>query len=217
MHGKLTRYAEDLLIQCGTAEQAHRALAWASKQLTKLKLRLHSEKTRIVNDRDERCAAPTASQCVGFDLLGFDHRRVILGEYSRRGGGKESYGVLRWPSEKACRKFREAVRLRVGPPMRLRGHFREGLKDLRLYLVGWLHDYRHGQGARVLRKLDRFVRERVARNLARSQPVTKGRRRRSWKECLTLRAMASLPTLHQIKQEAFACYRGTANIRWRAV
>ena len=96
--GKLTRYADDFVIQCGTEDQARRALAWATAQLTALKLRLHPTKTRIVNDRED-----------GFDFLGFHHRRVTLRSYSQR-AGKESYGVLRWPSRKAQAEFRAEIR-----------------------------------------------------------------------------------------------------------
>jgi hypothetical protein len=86
-----------------------RALEWTREQLARVGLTLHPEKTRVVNDRE-----------AGFDFLGFHHRRVLL-----TGSQKESRGVLRWPSKKACRQFREQVRALVGPPGRLRrsGYF----------------------------------------------------------------------------------------------
>jgi group II intron reverse transcriptase/maturase len=102
--GRLTRYADDFVIQCGTAEQGARALEWTREQLARVGLSLHPAKTRVVNDRE-----------AGFDFLGFHHRRVLL-----TGSLKESRGVLRWPSKKACRQFREHVRELVGPPGRLR-------------------------------------------------------------------------------------------------
>src|SRR5439155_21313931 len=87
--GRLTRYADDFVIQCGTAEHAARALEWARRHLASIGLQLHPEKTRVVNDAEE-----------GFDFLGFHHRRVPL-----RGKQREVRGVLRWPSRKACRRF----------------------------------------------------------------------------------------------------------------
>src|SRR2546430_14199359 len=48
--GRLTRYADDFVIQCGTAEQATRALEWTREQLARVGLRLHPAKTRVVND-----------------------------------------------------------------------------------------------------------------------------------------------------------------------
>src|SRR5205814_2158721 len=91
--GRLTRYADDFVIQCGTQAQAQRALAWAQETLVRLGLRLHPEKTRVVNDRE-----------AGFDFLGFHHRRVLW----KRSGAERR--LMRWPSRKTCRKFRERVR-----------------------------------------------------------------------------------------------------------
>jgi RNA-directed DNA polymerase len=131
--GRLTRYADDFVIQCGTAEQAGRALEWTREQLARVGLTLHPAKTRVVNDREE-----------GFDFLGFHHRRVRL-----TGSQKESRGVLRWPSQKACRQFREQVRQLVCPPGRLRQEQGECQRRLGRYLQGWKHYFRHGQSART--------------------------------------------------------------------
>jgi group II intron reverse transcriptase/maturase len=201
--GRLTRYADDFVIQCGTAEQAARALEWAREQLGRLGLSLHPEKTRVVNDRE-----------AGFDFLGFHHRRVPL----RLRGRRESWGVLRWPSRKAQQRFRDRVRQLVGPPLRLRHCWSERMVALRKYLVGWCHYYRHGQSAAVFHKLDRFVAVRVARNYARSQPTGRGRKPRSWVQCLQrLREWGKLPALQQLRHGAFRAYRGQANVRWKAV
>ena len=139
--GRLTRYADDFVIQCGTREHAEQALTWARTQLASLGLQLHPEKTQIVEDRE------------GFDFLGFHHRRVAL----RRQGGRPSWGVLRWPSRKATARFREQVRWLVGPPGRLRQQWSACLRQLQRYLTGWCQYYRRGEGTRVFRKLDAFV------------------------------------------------------------
>jgi group II intron reverse transcriptase/maturase len=200
--GRLTRYADDFVIQCGTAEQAMRALEWTREQLARVGLTLHPEKTRVVNDREE-----------GFDFLGFHHRRVRL-----TGSQKESRGVLRWPSQKACRQFREQVRELVGPPGRLRRERGECLRRLGRYLTGWKHYFRHGQSARTFAKLDEFVAERVARNLARSQPTGKHRQRRRWGEIAQeVEREGVLPKLGRLGTEALQALRGRAKARWRAV
>jgi len=200
--GRLTRYADDFVIQCGTAEQAGRALEWTRAQLARVGLTLHPAKTRVVSDREE-----------GFDFLGFHHRRVLL-----TGSRKESRGVLRWPSKKACRQFREQVRELVGPPGRLRRERRECLQRLGRYLQGWKHYFRHGQSARTFVKLDQFVEERVARNLARSQPSGKRRQRRRWGEiAVELEREGALPKLVRLGTEALQALRGRAKVRWRAV
>jgi RNA-directed DNA polymerase len=201
--GRLTRYADDFVIQCGSADQAARALEWAREQLGRLGLALHPVKTRVVNDREE-----------GFDFLGFHHRRVPL----RLRGQRESWGALRWPSRKAQQRFRDRVRQLVGPPLRLRHCWSERMVALRKYLVGWCQYYRHGQSGAVFHKLDRFVAVRVARNYARSQPTGRGRKPRSWVQCLRrLREWGKLPSLRQLQHGAFRAYRGQANVRWKAV
>lgn len=162
--GRLVRYADDFVIQCGTAAQAAKALEWARVQLARQGLRLHPEKTRVVNDRE-----------ASFDFLGFAHRRVLL-----RNTGKESYGVLRWPSGKACRRFRARIRELTGPPGRLRRQWKEVLDKLTRYLRGWCHYFRNGESTDVFQGLDYYVIERVARTYARSQPKGKKRKRRHW-------------------------------------
>jgi RNA-directed DNA polymerase len=200
--GRLTRYADDFVIQCGTAEQAVRALAWAREELARRGLELHPTKTRVVNDREE-----------GFDFLGFHHRRVILD-----GSRKESRGVLRWPSAKACRRFREQIRQHVGPPGRTRSEWGAICRRLGAYLGGWKHYFRHGQSARVFAELDEYVIERAARNLARSQPKGRDRKKRRWtEERETLRNQGGLPTLAKLEQAISRSYRGRAKVRWRAV
>jgi RNA-directed DNA polymerase len=200
--GRLTRYADDFVIQCGTAEQAVRALEWTREQLARVGLTLHPAKTWVVNDREE-----------GFDFLGFHHRRVRL-----TGSRKESRGVLRWPSKKACRQFREQARELVGPPGRLRRERGDCLQRLGRYLQGWKHYFRHGQSARTFAKLDQFVAERVARNLARSQPTGKHRQRRRWGEIAgELEREGALPKLARRGTEALQALRGRAKVRWRAV
>jgi group II intron reverse transcriptase/maturase len=198
--GRLVRYADDFVIQCGTAEHAQKALEWVRGQMESLGLRLHPEKTRVVEDRE------------GFDFLGFHHRRVFL-----RRARRESAGVIRWPSKKAQQRFRERVRPLVGPPLRLREHFGECIQALRKYLVGYCQYYRHGQSSRVFRKLDYHVECRIARNYTRSQPTGRGRKRRSWLQHLEiLRQWGKLPKLEELRKGPFRAYRGAANVRWRA-
>ena len=199
--GRLVRFADDFVIQCGTAAHAERALTWARAELTRLGLRLHPEKTRVVQDRE------------GFDFLGFHHRRVR----SREAPHRESWGVMRWPGAKACRKYRERVRYLVGPPGRLRAQWKLCLEDLERFLRGWCQYYRHGQSAWVFAKLERYTALRIARNRTRSQPKGKGRKRRTWQETMrVLGAWGKLPRLRVIQHERMPAYRGQAKVEWRA-
>jgi group II intron reverse transcriptase/maturase len=200
--GRLTRFADDFLLQCGTRPQAERALTWARERLQRLGLRLNVRKTQLVADTE------------GFNFLGFHHRRVPL----RGQNGRESWGTLRWPSQKTCRRFREKIREVVGPPGRLRHHPTERLSALGKYLTGWCHYFRHGSSMRVFRQLDAYVAERTARNYARSQPTGKKRRKRSWLAILRegLEGLGELPKLVEIQGKALKEYQGKAKVRWRA-
>lgn len=200
--GKIVRYADDFVIQCGNEATARRALEWVRGEIEGLGLRLHPEKTRVVNDREE-----------GFDFLGFHHRRVASWRT-----GRENRGVSRWPSRKACARFRDRVREIIGPPGRLRARWRETQGALARYLGGWSHYYRHGQRRYVFPKLDWFVCERVSRAIVRAQPKGKGRKRRSWKEYAhDLWQSRSFPRLTTIAAGPMPAYRGRANVQWRAV
>jgi RNA-directed DNA polymerase len=203
--GHLTRYADDFVIQCGTQEQAERALAWAKGQLEGLGLRLHVGKTRIVNDRE-----------VGFDFLGFHHRRVV--QSHGKSCGRESMGVLRWPRGKACARLRVRVRQVLRSPWWVRHQWHEITSDLRRYLRGWCQYFRHGASARVFRKLDEWIRVRVCRDLARAQPTGKKRRPRPWTWYVRHRSVErDLPRLMQLRTLSPASRSGRANARWRAV
>jgi RNA-directed DNA polymerase len=202
--GKLTRYADDFVIQCGTREQAEQALAWARRSLEGLGVRLHPEKTRVVEDRE------------GFDFLGFHHQRVRCAWGPRT--GKESHGVLRWPGKKARARFRARVRAIIGPPGYVQDHWSASLEELERYLKGWGQYFRCGESQEVFRKLDRWVLERLARSRARATRYGKGHRRRSWVQCLTvLRQWGRVPELVALTRRELGTYRGRANARWRAV
>jgi group II intron reverse transcriptase/maturase len=199
--GRLTRYADDVVIQCGTADQAARALEWAREQLARLGLVLHPTKTRVGNDREE-----------GFDFLGFHHRLVIWVGY-----GTESRGVIRWPSRGACQRFRENIRQIVGAPADTRGEWAKVRRQLQAYLGGGCHYFRHGQSTTMLAKLDDYVRERVARHRARSQPSGRRRRRHGTAYVRWLKQSGEIIPMVTLRHAAPRPSRGLATVRWRAV
>ncbi len=117
------------------------------------------------------------------------------------------------------------MRQLVGPPGRTRREWGLIRIDLRRYLVGWLGYYRHGESSGVFNRLDRFLEERVARNIARSQPNQKrgnGRKgtrrvRMTWMDWLyQLRQEQAVPRLAELATGRFRHYRGRASVRWRA-
>lgn len=82
---EMTRYADDLVIQCRTREEAERALALVQAWTAQAGLTLHPTKTKIVDAETE-----------GFDFLGYrfvKHRR--------------------FPRRKSLAKFRDAIRAKT--------------------------------------------------------------------------------------------------------
>ena len=66
---KFVRYADDMIIHCGSQEQAQRLLEEVTKRLEACKLSLNEEKTQIVYCKDYRRTGKPAK--VKFDFLGY--------------------------------------------------------------------------------------------------------------------------------------------------
>jgi RNA-directed DNA polymerase len=149
--GELTRYADDLVILCGSAERAEAALAKLRELLAELGLELSAAKTRIVDGRDGT---------EGFDFLGY-HFRWIATRRSR-----ERRFAACWPSKAAVAAARDRLRqlaplARVGLPAIV------VVRDLNAFLRGWGAYFRYGNSAGAFKAIDRFVFERMARFIAR--------------------------------------------------
>ena len=80
---EMVRYADDLVLLCRSESAAHAALALLQTWTTDAALRLHPEKTRIVD----------ATQRGGFDFLGYHFERGY-----------------RWPRTKSLRKLKDTLR-----------------------------------------------------------------------------------------------------------
>jgi RNA-directed DNA polymerase len=145
--GVLVRYADDLVLLCPTKERADAALAALTEILAGLGLALASAKTRVVDLR-----APG----VGFDFLGFHHRRVE--SFTRKG----KYFCARWPSERAVRAAKQRIRAQTHRRWNLLS-VGEVVGRLNRFLCGWRNYFCHGNSTRVFHHLDRFTMERVAR------------------------------------------------------
>ena len=79
---EVTRYADDLVIQCRNEGEAHAALRRLRQEMARLGLTLHPEKTRVVNVHQQ-----------GFDFLGYHFERNSQG-----------------PREKSLMSFKDRVR-----------------------------------------------------------------------------------------------------------
>lgn len=149
--GKLTRYADDLVILCWKEDQARRALAALARLLAELGLELSPAKTRIVD---------LEADGEGFDLLGFHFRRVpVRRDPSRR------YAAC-WPSPQAMAAARERVR-ELTPPERIGLPAIMVVQELNRFLKGWGAYFRYGNSTQQFKALDHYVFERLARFLTR--------------------------------------------------
>lgn len=149
--GRMTRYADDLVILCWREEQARRSLVALARLSAELRLELAPAKTRIVKLEVEG---------EGFDFLGFHFRWIpSWRDRTRR------YAVC-WPSRRALATARQRVRAltsyeRIGLPAIM------VVADLNRFLRGWGAYFRWGNSTRQFKALDGYVVERVSRFLSR--------------------------------------------------
>jgi RNA-directed DNA polymerase len=128
---QVVRYADDLVIRCASAEEAQRALSLLRTLLEHRGLRLHPEKTRVVD----------ATQPGGFDFLGYHFEQ-----------GK------RWPRTKSLRKLKDTVRRHT---RRTRGvSLAVIVAELNPVLRGWFGYFQHSP-PRTFPSLDGWLRMRL--------------------------------------------------------
>jgi RNA-directed DNA polymerase len=150
--GELVRYADDGVVLCRSAAQARAALAAVGEILGSLGLRLHPDKTKVVDLRQGR---------EGLDFLGCHfHARMSgrLWEQKRI----VRYYLHRWPSQRAMRRLRDKIRARTGRN-RVGLDIREVIADLNPVLRGWGNYFRTGNAADKFRQADDYVVFRLRR------------------------------------------------------
>jgi len=125
--------------------------------LTGLGLKLHPDKTRVVDLQQGR---------EGFDFLGCHFRARMLGRLWEQRGIVRYY-LHRWPSPRAMKRLREKIksrtgRNRVGVAGDLRGFLTEEINSI---LRGWGNYFRTGNAARKFGQIDDYVFWRLRRLL----------------------------------------------------
>jgi len=131
---------------CPTKERAERARSIAETVLATLGLRLHPDKTRIVN---------LTKGAEGFDFLGF-HNHMC--KSTKRPG---RYYLFKWPSDRAMASIK--ARVREMTQRRFVGWTLEAVVDrLNPVLRGWAGYFRHGNSSRKFLTVNRFVHQRMA-------------------------------------------------------
>ena len=134
--GELVRYADDGVVLCRSAAQARAALDAVGEILGGLGLRLHPDKTKVVNLREGR---------EGLDFLGCHFHARMSGRLWQQKRIVRYY-LHRWPSRRAMNRLREKVRNRTGRN-RAGTDIRDVIADLNPLLRGWGNYFRTGNAA----------------------------------------------------------------------
>jgi RNA-directed DNA polymerase len=128
---EMVRYADDFVILCRSEAQARAALAKVQQWTSSAGLRLHPQKTRIVD----------ATQRGGFDFLGYHFERGY-----------------RWPRRKSVAKLKATIRSKT---RRTQGRsLRIILKLVNQTLTGWFGYFKHSH-KNAFRPLDQWIRMRL--------------------------------------------------------
>jgi RNA-directed DNA polymerase len=144
--GTLIRFADDWVVLCPTKERAETARSIAETVLATLGLRLHPEKTRIVN---------LTKGAEGFDFLGFHNHMCESLKWPGR------YYLLKWPSDRAMASIKAKVR--EMSQRRFVGWSLEAVVDqLNPALRGWAGYFRHGNSSKKFAIVNSYVHQRMA-------------------------------------------------------
>jgi RNA-directed DNA polymerase len=115
---EMVRYADDFVVLCRTAEDAAQALMIVRRWTEVAGLRLHPEKTHLVDMQHPG----------GFDFLGYHFERGH-----------------RWPRKKSIQKLKDVVRLKT---RRTNGHSLTVIvADINRTLAGWFVYFQHSHGS----------------------------------------------------------------------
>ncbi len=146
--GVLVRYADDFVVMCGTKEKAEEGLRRVQWVLGRLGLKLHPEKTKVVDLRKGK---------EGFEFLGctIRKRRSIQRKPDR-------HYLQRWPSPRAQKKLRARLHELTDHRTGVRD-VKELITSLNPVLRGWGNYFRTGNPDREFTKLDSYVYERIRR------------------------------------------------------
>jgi RNA-directed DNA polymerase len=151
--GVLVRYADDGVVMCRTRSQAEAALSKIAAILAGLGLRLHPEKTKVVDLSEGR---------KGFDFLGCHFHARLSGRLWER--GVRRYYLHRWPSTESMRRVRRKVKALTGRN-RIHQDIEDVISDLNPILRGWGNYFRTGNPHHKFVQIDWYVAGRLRRLL----------------------------------------------------
>jgi group II intron reverse transcriptase/maturase len=140
--GILVRYADDFLILLRRGGK--KVLKQVEEMLGRLKLKLHPEKTRLVNAKK------------GFDFLGVHFRQCS----TRRKKAKLKKYCAKWPSDRSIKRIKQRIREVIGRKYSL--SLEELIKELNPVIRGWNNYHKATRPIlKRLRRLNWFVHNRI--------------------------------------------------------
>lgn len=139
--GVLIRFADDMVILCGSEERSMRAMEIARELLDGLKLKLNEEKTHSCHIKD------------GFDFLGFTFREA----YSQR---RKKLVRIKYPKQSnkkaVCAKIKDAVKsMLTGAPIS------EIIAKVNRKLRGWANYFKIGNSYETALSISNFACEQL--------------------------------------------------------
>jgi RNA-directed DNA polymerase len=146
---RLTRYADDWVITCGSAAEARAALDAAIRILQQLGVQLNREKTRIVH------------VVHGFEFLGYKIKRgrgLKLPQRKVRSGAQPG-ALYAYPREKSIRRFKDQVRQLTRRRVPVTSS--ELVARLNPLLRGWGGYYKRAHVRKLFNQLDRWIVRRI--------------------------------------------------------
>ena len=150
--GVLVRYADDFVALCRTESQAREALRRIGLVMDRLGLKLHPEKTRMVDLRRGKDS---------FVFLGCTIRKKRSIQRNPR-----AHYVQRWPSPKALKRVRTRVH-ELTDSRHSGKDVKQIIATLNPVLRGWGNYFRTGNAERKFNQLDSYVFHRLAQWMGR--------------------------------------------------
>jgi len=147
--GLLVRYCDDFVVMCRRESQAREVHRRIGIIMERLGLKLHPEKTRIVDLRRGK---------EGFTFLGCTIRKRRSIQRAPR-----LHFVQRWPSPKAMKRVRERIHDLTDASRSGRKDVKEIVTSLNPVLRGWGNYFRTGTADREFHRIDEYVYRRLLR------------------------------------------------------